>query len=230
MIKYLMPLMLVFSQAAVAVEMNACQRNLIGEFGLGEIKRSPKLLKEFESRAVMHLDRLAYDDGYPFFVTHYYLREKEHEQKLSIPKNVPLFAVEDLGNHIELKDLRSEQYIGLSITEGSDLSIVSLSDQKNNQIDLRAMLIEGDVTGCYLRYGEEKYEGRYLFYIETDKLKRKSLHQLTDIVNMTMMSDFKPSEIKKNKYFLIDSESTSGMGGEYPFIDIPLVMPVVKLK
>lgn len=199
----------IFSMTTAFVNAS-CLNKFEGVYGVKEIPRNKNLEAE-ESK------RLATYDGFPFLVTHYYLRD-EATQQSSIPKNIPLFKVtKHTDNQWVFEDIipdnipKKEKFWGLNATGYRDL------DQVN---------AVKDGLSCYLTYGDS-YR---LAYIDMKTLNNEQLLSITERVNATYNSAFTVKQMKEKQYFLIGSLSSQGVGGEYPFSEFEILFPVDKLK
>ena len=174
---------------AWAAAPTACQQKLIGSYGIQTMPRSATLLAQLAT-AGMLADEVASYDGFPFLVTHYYLRpEFEHHlhlpssqhPKASLPKQQILFRV--LHNTPDtwlLQDSSPQDFVSLNATDGRDLSQVKPSSAQLNTLSLNPSI---RAHGCYLKYGEDTYEPRYLIYFNTAELNPAALAELTQLIN-----------------------------------------------
>ena len=149
--KYLLSILLVlfanFNTAwAAAPRPTACHHKLIGSYGIQAMPRSATLLAQLAT-AGMSADEVASYDGFPFLVTHYYLRpEFEHHlhlprsqrPKASLPKQQILFRALHLNtpNTWLLQGSSPQNFVSLNATDGRDLSQVEPSSAQLNTLSL----------------------------------------------------------------------------------------------
>ena len=186
--------------------------------------------------AGMSAGEVASYDGFPFLVTHYYLRpEFEHHlprsqrSKASLPKQQILFRVLHLNTPDTwlLQDSSLQDFVSLNATDGRDLSQVEPSSAQLNTLSLSPSI---RARGCYLKYGEDTYEPRYLIYFNTAELNPSALAELTQLINHRNHTSFSPDQIRLKRYFLLGNLSTSAIGGEPPFGQLTFILPIDKLE
>ena len=236
--KYLLSILLVLFanfNTAWAAAPTACQQKLIGSYGIQAMPRSTTLLAQLAT-ASMSADEVASYDGFPFLVTHYYLRpEFEHHlpssqrSKASLPKQQILFRALHLNtpNTWLLQDSSPQDFVSLNATDGRDLSQVEPSSAQLNTLSLSPSI---RAHGCYLKYGEDTYEPRYLIYFNAAELNPTALAELTQLINHRNHTSFSPDQIRLKRYFLLGSLSTSALGGEPPFGQLTFILPIDKLE
>ena len=238
--KYLLSILLVlfanFNTAwAAAPRPTACHHKLIGSYGIQTMPRSATLLAQLAT-AGMSADEVASYDGFPFLVTHYYLRpEFEHHlpssqrSKASLPKQQILFRAlhSNTSDTWLLQDSSPQDFVSLNATDGRDLSQVEPSSAQLNTLSLSPSI---RARGCYLKYGEDTYEPRYLIYFNTAELNPAALAELTQLINHRNHTSFSPDQIRLKRYFLLGNLSTSAIGGEPPFGQLTFILPIDKLE
>ena len=239
--KYLLSIFLVlfanFNPAwAAAPRPTACHQKLIGSYGIQAMPRSATLLAQLTAAGIA-ADEVASYDGFPFLVTHYYLRpEFEHHlhlpssqrPKASLPKQQILFRVQHLNTNTWLfQDSSPQDFVSLNATDGRDLSQVEPSSAQLNTLSLSSSV---RAHGCYLKYGEDTYEPRYLIYFNTAELNPTALAELTQLINQRNHTSFSTNQIRLKRYFLLGSLSTSALGGEPPFSRLIFILPIDKLE
>ena len=144
--KYLLILFVLFANfnTAWAAAPTAYHQKLIGSYGIQAMPRSTTLLAQLAT-ASMSADEVASYDGFPFLVTHYYLRpEFEHHlpssqrSKASLPKQQILFRALHLNtpNTWLLQDSSPQDFVSLNATDGRDLSQVEPSSAQLNTLSL----------------------------------------------------------------------------------------------
>ena len=146
--KYLLILLVLFASfnTAWAAAPTAYHQKLIGSYGIQAMPRSTTLLAQLAT-AGMSADEVASYDGFPFLVTHYYLRpEFEHHlhlprsqrPKASLPKQQILFRVLHLNTPDTwlLQDSSPQDFVSLNATDGRDLSQVEPSSAQLNTLSL----------------------------------------------------------------------------------------------
>ena len=188
--KYLLILFVLLANfnTAWAAAPTAYHQKLIGSYGIQAMPRSTTLLAQLAT-AGMSADEVASYDGFPFLVTHYYLRpEFEHHlpssqrSKASLPKQQILFRAlhSNTSDTWLLQDSSPQDFVSLNATDGRDLSQVEPSSAQLNTLSLSPSI---RARGCYLKYGEDTYEPRYLIYFNTAELNPAALAELTQLIN-----------------------------------------------
>ncbi|WP_373746619.1 hypothetical protein [Neisseria dentiae] len=215
----------------------SCHQKLIGSYGIQAMPRSATLLAQLATAGIS-ADEAASYDGFPFLVTHYYLRpEFEHHlhlprsqrPKASLPKQQILFRVlrSNTSDTWLLQDSSPQDFVSLNATDGRDLSQVKPSPAQLNTLSLSPSI---RAHGCYLKYGEDTYEPRYLIYFNAAELNPAALAELTQLINHRNHTSFSPDQIRLKRYFLLGSLSTSALGGEQPFGRLTFILPIDKLE
>ena len=231
----LLTLFLAYLNPAFAASPSTCHQALIGSYGIQEMPRNAALMAQL-AEAGTAADVVASYDGFPFLVTHYYLRPAFNENpellssqqpKASLPKQQPLFRViHTANNEWLLHDISNLDFVSLNATDERDLTQVQLSPPQ------RPLTLGENITaqGCFLQYGEATYEPRYLVYFDTSQLNPTALSQFTHWINQSNTTSFSPQQIRQKRYFLVGNISTSALGGELPFSDMALILPVDKVN